>query len=170
MTLTYQSGDGALRFVLHPVPYTDDCVCPRLPCGGLSTLMVHCPEHRVPELLSEPDGFCLERFTFHQHAEVAGQKSYVERVTEEAIRWWREMIGPVTLDQILGKGRSSKTVEEARHCIIWAVWKTTGLSFPVLGTYFDRDHTTIINSTRRAEGLSVKYPLDLLMETLGVIR
>jgi chromosomal replication initiator protein len=50
----------------------------------------------------------------------------------------------------LMQGRSARVVR-ARHMVWWLCRQMTDMSYPDLGRYFGRDHTTIIYGVRRFE-------------------
>jgi hypothetical protein len=55
----------------------------------------------------------------------------------------------VTLWDVVGEGRIS-AVARVRHWVTWILRDVLGLSYPVIGRYVHRDHTTVIMGVRRA--------------------
>lgn len=47
--------------------------------------------------------------------------------------------------------RSRRTESRARHEAMWRIRRETRLSYPQIGRFFNRDHTTVINGVRRHE-------------------
>ena len=56
----------------------------------------------------------------------------------------------VSPDDIKGK-RRTESIASARHICIYMIRQLTDLSQSAIGTYFDRDHTTILNSIKTVE-------------------
>ena len=56
----------------------------------------------------------------------------------------------VSPDEIKGKRRTGN-VASARHICIFMIRQLTDLSQAAIGAYFDRDHTTILNSIKTVE-------------------
>jgi chromosomal replication initiator protein len=55
----------------------------------------------------------------------------------------------VTQDELLAKRRNDRTVVWARKVAMYVARRKCGLSYPYLGRYFDRDHTTVMAAERR---------------------
>ena len=56
----------------------------------------------------------------------------------------------VSPDEIKGK-RRTENIASARHVCIYLIRQMTDLSQSAIGVYFDRDHTTILNSIKTVE-------------------
>jgi len=56
----------------------------------------------------------------------------------------------VPLDRVMGRCRLAR-VSYARHHAMAVIRWSSGLSFPEIGRYFGRDHTTVIAGVRRYE-------------------
>lgn len=65
----------------------------------------------------------------------------------------------VSPEDILGRSKKRRIVD-ARHAAMFVARTVTGLSFPVLGRAFDRDHTTVLSAVRAVEGRA-RYDADL---------
>lgn len=58
----------------------------------------------------------------------------------------------ITLSAIRGPGRVEQCAH-ARFAAVWVARHMTNHSFPSIGRYFDRDHTSMLNAYQRAEHL-----------------
>lgn len=77
----------------------------------------------------------------------------VVAVTPELIREAAAVQSGLTVADLCGR-RRDKRARECRNIAIYLTREMTGLSLPQIGQlYGDRDHTTILNSIRRVEGL-----------------
>lgn len=56
----------------------------------------------------------------------------------------------LTGDEVL-EHRRGKSHDEARAITAWALRQRFGFSYPELGRYLGRDHTTVISAVRRVE-------------------
>lgn len=74
----------------------------------------------------------------------------------------------VSKDEICGKKRNAN-IAMARHICIYMIRELTDLSQSAIGNYFDRDHTTIINSIRFIEN-EMKITSSLEYEIEEMIR
>lgn len=64
----------------------------------------------------------------------------------------------VAVDDILGRQRT-KAIARARNIAIYSIRRVTGLSQPMIGKKFDRDHTTILSAINSIEDEMKKSPL-----------
>ncbi len=74
----------------------------------------------------------------------------------------------VSPDEIKGK-RRTENIASARHLCIYLIRQLTDLSQSAIGVYFDRDHTTILNSIKTVEKNIQKNP-NLAFEVEEMIR
>ncbi len=64
----------------------------------------------------------------------------------------------VAVDDILGRKRT-KDIAKARNIAIYSIRRVTGLSQPMIGKKFDRDHTTILSAINSIDEEMRKAPL-----------
>lgn len=64
----------------------------------------------------------------------------------------------VAIDDILGRKRT-KDIAKARNIAIYSIRRVTGLSQPMIGKKFDRDHTTILSAINSIDEEMKKAPL-----------
>lgn len=64
----------------------------------------------------------------------------------------------VAVDAILGRQRT-KPIARARNISIYVIRRVTGMSQPMIGKIFDRDHTTILSSINAVENEIKENPL-----------
>lgn len=53
----------------------------------------------------------------------------------------------LTMADLSGRSKS-RHIAIARQEAMWEVWQTTGYSFPRIGAFFKRDHTTVLHNVR----------------------
>jgi hypothetical protein len=53
-------------------------------------------------------------------------------------------------EDVVGRSRH-RPVVYARHCAVWVVRRRTDFSYPAIGRFFDRDHTTMISACRAVD-------------------
>jgi chromosomal replication initiation ATPase DnaA len=58
---------------------------------------------------------------------------------------------------LMGPSREGPIVR-ARHALVWIARNRLGASYPNIGRYLARDHTTILHGARRAEILRAADP------------
>ena len=72
----------------------------------------------------------------------------------------------ISPDEIKGKRRTEQ-IASARHICIYLIRQMTDLSQTAIGAYFDRDHTTILNSIKTVEkNISENPTLDYEIEEM----
>ena len=64
----------------------------------------------------------------------------------------------IAVDDLLGRQRT-KPIARARNISIYVIRRVTGLSQPLIGRKFDRDHTTILSSINSVEDEMKQNPL-----------
>jgi chromosomal replication initiator protein len=60
----------------------------------------------------------------------------------------------VRFDELLGKGRHAH-LAQARHVLAWLL-RQRGLSYPAIGKYLNKDHTTIMSAVRKVDAERAK--------------
>lgn len=79
-------------------------------------------------------------------------------VTPEAVRATAAELSGLTVDDLCGR-RRDRQARDGRNIAIYLTREMTGLSLPQIGRlYGDRDHSTVLNSIRRIEGLLEQDP------------
>ena len=81
-----------------------------------------------------------------------------------------------TTGAIMAKGRDAWVVK-ARHVAIYLIRKRLGWSYPMIGAYFGRDHSTVMYAYRKVEAYrdrslpaydqATATAVDLIIEWLG---
>ncbi|MBO7293321.1 MAG: hypothetical protein J6V07_05245, partial [Clostridia bacterium] len=76
----------------------------------------------------------------------------------------------ISPDDIKGK-RRTENIASARHICIYLIRQLTDLSQSAIGAYFDRDHTTILNSIKTVErnireNPSIDYDIEDMMREI----
>ena len=77
-----------------------------------------------------------------------------EAIIAETARYYQ-----VTPEEIQGLSRQ-KNIANARHITAYLIRNLTNLSLPMIGTFLNRDHATVLSSVRKIEG-SIKTDKDL---------
>lgn len=57
----------------------------------------------------------------------------------------------VSLDQMRQPTRGNKHIVQARWAAMWAM-RQAGYSYPAIGAFFNRDHTSVIHAIQKMEG------------------
>ena len=63
----------------------------------------------------------------------------------------------VEVEDIVGSGRSAQ-VSKARHIAMYLIRELTELSFPNIGAYFGKDHTSVIYAWNKIRNSTAKDP------------
>jgi chromosomal replication initiation ATPase DnaA len=71
------------------------------------------------------------------------------RALIDEIIWWHNQTGnPVTYEQIMSPARD-RYISRARHDCMRRIRRVRAWSFPRIGRYFGRDHTTVLHAMNR---------------------
>lgn len=87
------------------------------------------------------------------------------RLGTEVIRRVAEMF-KVTPQDIVGKARHRILIDA--RCAVALILRERGLSYPQIGRFMDRDHSTVIHNVRLAHERSVRNPL--ILKALELLR